>query len=320
MSTLPRVLVVEDETAIQELLRYTLVQAGFDAVIVGSAEQAMAEINHELPAVVLLDMMLPGISGTTLAKRLRGEARTRDLPIIMVTARAEESSRVQGLDLGADDYVVKPFSHKELAARINRDLSRHIFATHRVTSRLELEFERLYLKLFLPSMRHGTAGARKRYAGLVEEGGKKRVIFVGMESVRSDWTDLSKEFQKGLYERVFSGEPVEDFVREYVERLKSGGCDDLLVYRKVLRKPLDQYVETTPPHVKAARMLPKVTGRLVHYVMTVDGPQPAGFRESPFDYEHYVEKQLEPVADAVLAHLGASFRAILGGERQMDLF
>ena len=190
----------------------------------------------------------------------------------------------------------------------------------RGSARLELEFERLYLKLFLPSMRHGTAGARKRYAGLVEEGGEKRVIFVGMESVRSDWTDLSKEFQKGLYERVFSGEPVEDFVREYVERLKSGGCDDLLVYRKVLRKPLDQYVETTPPHVKAARMLPKPAGRLVRYVMTVDGPQPAGFRESPFDYEHYVEKQLEPVADAVLAHLGTSFRAILGGERQMSLF
>ena len=209
---------------------------------------------------------------------------------------------------------------KELASRINRDLSRHIFATHRVTSRLELEFERLYLKLFLPSMRHGTAGARKRYAGLVEEGGKKQVIFVGMESVRSDWTDLSKEFQHGLYERVFSGEPVEDFVREFVDRLRSGACDDLLIYRKALRKPLDQYVETTPPHVKAARMLPKVTGRLIHYVITVDGPQPEGFRESPIDYDHYAEKQLEPVADAVLPHLGTSFRAILGGERQMDLF
>jgi DNA polymerase-2 len=209
---------------------------------------------------------------------------------------------------------------KELAARINRDLSKHLFGTYRVTSRLELEFERLYLKLFLPSMRHGTAGARKRYAGLVEEEGKKRVIFVGMESVRSDWTDLSKEFQKGLYERVFSGEPVEDFVREFVKRLKSGACDSLLVYRKALRKPLDQYVETTPPHVKAARKLPKVTGHLIHYLMTVDGPQPEGFRESPIDYNHYVEKQLEPVADAVLAHLGTSFRAILGGERQMDLF
>ncbi len=209
---------------------------------------------------------------------------------------------------------------KELAARINRDHSRHLFATYRVSSRLELEFERLYLKFFLPSMRHGTAGARKRYAGLVEEDGKRQVIFVGMESVRSDWTDLSKEFQQGLYERVFSGEPVEVFVREFVERLRSGACDDLLVYKKALRKPLDQYVETTPPHVKAARMLPKVTGRQIHYLMTVDGPQPEGYRQSPIDYDHYVEKQLEPVADALLTHLGTSFRAILGGERQMTLF
>lgn len=136
MSTLPRVLVVEDETAIQELLRYTLVQAGFDAVIVGSAEQAVAEINHELPAVVLLDMMLPGISGTTLAKRLRAEARTRDLPIIMVTARAEESARVQGLDLGADDYVTKPFSPKELIARIRAVLRRR--APHQTVDAIEI--------------------------------------------------------------------------------------------------------------------------------------------------------------------------------------
>jgi DNA polymerase-2 len=209
---------------------------------------------------------------------------------------------------------------KDLAARINRDLSKHLLATYRVNSRLELEFERLYHKLFLPSMRHGIAGARKRYAGWVDENGRRQILFVGMESVRSDWTELSKAFQLGLYERVFSEEPVEAYVRETVERLRSGACDGLLVYRKSLRKPLDQYTETTPPHVKAARLLPKITGRVIHYVMTVDGPQPEAYRESPIDYEHYVEKQLEPVADAVLGHLGTSFRAILGGERQMDLF
>jgi len=209
---------------------------------------------------------------------------------------------------------------KDLTERINRDLSKHLLATYRVVSRLELEFERLYLKLFLPAMRHGTSGARKRYAGLVEEEGRQRVVFVGMESVRSDWTNLSKEFQKGLYERVFSGEPVEEFIREFVAKLRSGVCDDLLVYRKALRKPLEEYKETTPPHVKAARRLPKAPGRLVSYVMTVNGPQPEGFRESPIDYDHYVERQLEPVADAVLTHLGTSFRSILDGDRQLDLF
>ncbi|HEU5180241.1 MAG TPA: DNA polymerase II [Candidatus Polarisedimenticolia bacterium] len=208
----------------------------------------------------------------------------------------------------------------ELSERINRDLARHLLATHRVASRLELEFERLYLKLFLPAMRHGTAGARKRYAGWVEEKGIRRVVFVGMESVRSDWTDLSKEFQKGLFERVFRGEPVEEFVRAFVGSLKSGEQDELLVYRKSLRKPLDQYTETTPPHVKAARLLPAAPGRRIAYVMTLAGPQPDGHRDSPIDYEHYIAKQIGPVADALLSQLGSSFSAVMGEERQLDLF
>ena len=209
---------------------------------------------------------------------------------------------------------------RDLVRRINRDLSGHLLVSHRVTSRLELEFERLYLKLFLPAMRHGTAGARKRYAGWVEEGGRPAVVFVGMESVRSDWTELSKELQRGLYERVFRGEPVEEFIRAFVESLKSGERNDLLVYHKSLRKPLDQYTETTPPHVKAARLLPKAPGRRIAYVMTLAGPQPEGFRDSPIDYQHYIEKQVEPVADALLTQLGTSFRAVMGDERQLDLF
>lgn len=124
MSRLPRVLVVEDEAAIQELLRYSLEQAHFEVVIVGTAEQALAEIRSELPSVVLLDLMLPGMSGVVLAKQLRADARTRELPIIMVTARADEADRVGGLELGADDYVTKPFSPKELIARIRAVLRR----------------------------------------------------------------------------------------------------------------------------------------------------------------------------------------------------
>lgn len=124
MSGQPRILVVEDEIAIQELLRYSLEQAAFEVVVVGSAEAALEEIRQRLPALVLLDLMLPGMSGSALAKRLRSDARTRELPIIMVTARADESDRVQGLDIGADDYVSKPFSPKELIARIRAVLRR----------------------------------------------------------------------------------------------------------------------------------------------------------------------------------------------------
>lgn len=124
MSGRPRILVVEDEVAIQELLRYSLEQSAFEVRVVDTAEAALDEIRDQLPSMVLLDLMLPGMSGVTLAKRLRGEARTRELPIIMVTARADETDRVQGLDLGADDYVSKPFSPKELIARIRAVLRR----------------------------------------------------------------------------------------------------------------------------------------------------------------------------------------------------
>lgn len=124
MTGRPRILVVEDEVAIQELLRYSLEQAAFEVAVVDTAEAAIDEIRTRLPAMLLLDLMLPGMSGIALAKRLRGEARTRELPIIMVTARADEIDRIQGLDLGADDYVSKPFSPKELIARIRAVLRR----------------------------------------------------------------------------------------------------------------------------------------------------------------------------------------------------
>lgn len=124
MSRRLKILVVEDEAAVRELLRYALEQAGFDPVLVGSAEQGLAEIGSELPALVLLDLMLPGMSGVAVARRLRSDPRTRDLPLIMVTARAEETDRVLGLETGADDYVTKPFSPKELVARIRAVLRR----------------------------------------------------------------------------------------------------------------------------------------------------------------------------------------------------
>lgn len=124
MSGLPTILVVEDEEAIQELLRYSLEQAPFEVILVTGAEQALAEIRSKLPSVVLLDLMLPGMSGIELARHLRSETRTRSLPIIIVTARAEEADRVAGLNIGADDYVTKPFSPKELIARIRAVLRR----------------------------------------------------------------------------------------------------------------------------------------------------------------------------------------------------
>lgn len=118
------IVVVEDDLSIQEVLRYTLVQAGFQVQIAGSAEEGLGMIRSVLPDVLLVDLMLPGMSGTMFARQVRQDARTKDLPLIMVTARADESDRVQGLEIGADDYVTKPFSPRELVARIRAVLRR----------------------------------------------------------------------------------------------------------------------------------------------------------------------------------------------------
>src|SRR5215510_5718747 len=121
---LPSILVVEDEPALQELLRVNLEDAGFAVRTVADAESALAQIKHALPDLLLLDWMLPGQSGLALARGLRGEARTRELPIIMVTARGDETDRVAGLEAWVDDYVTKPFSPRELKARIKAVLRR----------------------------------------------------------------------------------------------------------------------------------------------------------------------------------------------------
>jgi two-component system, OmpR family, phosphate regulon response regulator PhoB len=120
----PSILVVEDEPAILELIKVNLVDAGYDVKSAENAETAHEVLKRELPDLVLLDWMLPGQSGLALAKQLRGDARTRELPIIMVTARSEEADKVAGLEAWVDDYVTKPFSPRELKARIKSVLRR----------------------------------------------------------------------------------------------------------------------------------------------------------------------------------------------------
>ena len=118
------VLIVEDEPAILELIAINLQHAGFDALRAKSAEEAIRLLSDILPDLVLLDWMLPGQSGMALARRLRGDARTREMPLIFLTARADEADKLAGLESGADDYITKPFSTKELVARIRAVLRR----------------------------------------------------------------------------------------------------------------------------------------------------------------------------------------------------
>jgi DNA polymerase-2 len=208
----------------------------------------------------------------------------------------------------------------ELAKRINRDLAEHLERTYRVSSRLSLQFQTLYLRLLLPQVRHGGAGARKRYAGLVEEGRTTEVVFTGMEVVRRDWTDLAKQIQRELYERLFSDRPVEEYLEQIVVDLRAGKLDDLLAYRKGIRKDLEEYTATTPPHIAAARKMTEDPGRVIAYVMTKDGPEPLSERKSALDHEHYVQKQVRPVAEPVLQLLGLEFDGVIGDPRQRRLF
>ena len=118
------ILVVEDEPAIREMLRFALTRAEFRVAEAGSAQDARLQIAEQRPDLILMDWMMPGVTGVELTRELKGAAQTRDVPIIMVTARAEEEDRVRGLNIGCDDYVSKPISFPELIARIQAVLRR----------------------------------------------------------------------------------------------------------------------------------------------------------------------------------------------------
>ena len=115
-------------------------------------------------------------------------------------------------------------------------------------------------------------------------------------------------------------EAVHEYLSDVAAELRAGKLDDKLIYRKALRKDLDSYTATTPPHVVAARKLSETPGRLVSYCMTVAGPEPLAELRSPIDYQHYLDKQLRPVAEPVLAQMHLDFAKVIGDDRQLDLF
>jgi two-component system, OmpR family, phosphate regulon response regulator PhoB len=121
---MPRVLIVEDEDSLSNLLQYNLQKEGFDAVIAGDGEEALVQIDERLPDLVILDWMLPKVAGVEVCRRLRANPVTRNIPIMMLTARGDEADRIRGLDTGADDYITKPFSMTELLARVRAVLRR----------------------------------------------------------------------------------------------------------------------------------------------------------------------------------------------------
>ncbi|RDV28899.1 DNA polymerase II [Alteromonas aestuariivivens] len=190
---------------------------------------------------------------------------------------------------------------------------------------LEIEFETHFKQFFMPTIRGSEQGSKKRYAGLISKNGQDELIFKGLENVRSDWTDVAKDFQKTLYRKVFLGEKVEECVRDTVLSIRSGQLDNRLVYSKRLRKPLQHYTKSVPPHVRAARLAQQQSGTaryqnrtVVKYVITTQGPQTTECQTHPLDYEHYIEKQIRPIADSILPFIDLSFDAL--ANEQLGLF
>ena len=220
----------------------------------------------------------------------------------------------------ADDPDAAYEQARQLVVALNKELQRYIGERWRVQSRMELEFEKLYLKLFLPRARHSTRGASKRYAGLLHGAADTdNVEFVGMEVVRRDWTDLAKQVQRQLYQRLFTGQRVDTYLTDVVQQVRRGTLDEALVYRKNLRKSADEYTTTSPPHVVAARKSTQPPERLIRYVMTTAGAEPLDNVQHPLDREHYIDKQIKPVAEPVLLTLGLDFERVIGDSRQIDL-
>jgi DNA polymerase-2 len=227
---------------------------------------------------------------------------------------------------------------QEDASRIGQALVQHVNAWWRehlhsafgLQSALELQYETHFTRFLMPTIRGAEEGSKKRYAGLVTRAdGREDMVYKGLETVRSDWSPLARQFQQELYQRIFHRLPHQDYIRDYVRRTLSGEFDELLIYRKRLRRRLDDYERNVPPHVRAARLADDYNDRLgrprqyqrggwISYVISVNGPEPLEVRQAPIDYDHYVTRQLQPVADAILPFVNDDFSTLVGG--QMGLF
>ena len=218
---------------------------------------------------------------------------------------------------GVDETTAHNRGH-EIAAMLNDWWRRNVSSEHRLESHLEIQFETLFLKFLMPTVRGDTTGSKKRYAGLVRTGDAHDLVFKGLESVRTDWTPLARTFQRELYRRVFLGEPFESYVRHTLNAMLAGAHDNELVYRKRLRQSVEEYTRNVPPHVQAARKLGRNV-RWVRYVITHSGAEPVheGYPTPRPDYDHYRQRQLAPAADGLLHFLDTSFQAIT--DRQMSI-
>lgn len=229
-------------------------------------------------------------------------------------------------------------SHSNLEAKkiglqliniINEYWKQHLHSKYAIESYLEMEYETHFQCFFMPTIRGSDKGSKKRYAGMVSLNGEEKIIFKGLENVRTDWTLLAREFQQTLYQKIFNNEPYDIFIKQCVANLQAGQFDHQLIYRKRLRQSLHQYHKNIPPHARAAINAEvqfkqqKKPSRYqnkgwIEYVMTLNGPETLECQSAKLDYEHYIDKQLTPIANSILSVLGDSIDNLL--KKQIDLF
>jgi DNA polymerase-2 len=234
-------------------------------------------------------------------------------------------------------WLRRPHGQEEVAAigqalvkHVNDWWRAHVRDEYGLESALELQFEIHYKRFLMPTIRGAEEGSKKRYAGLVTRAdGNDEMVYKGLETVRTDWSLLARQFQQELYERIFQRKPYQDYVRDYVRKTLAGEFDDRLIYRKRLRRTLDDYERNVPPHVRAARLADDYNaqhgrprqyqnGGWISYVITLAGPEPLEVRRTAIDYDHYITRQLQPVADAILPFVDDDFSTLIGG--QLGLF
>ncbi|MEK6889485.1 MAG: DNA polymerase II [Nanoarchaeota archaeon] len=248
--------------------------------------------------------------------------------IIKLTAKEIEKLGYKIIYQDTDSCFVETNLEKNKNPKISVEIQNHIndFYKNYIKkeygreSFLELEFKKLYLALMIPKVRGKEEAAKKRYAGLIEKEGKEELDIVGLEAIRGDWTEAAQDFQKELLLKTFHHESVDKFIKDFIKKIKSGELDRKLVYRKSIRKNLEEYTKTTPPHVKAARKMIKLEGNIIEYLITDDGPEPIQNLKHKIDYEHYIKKQIEPIANQILILLGKDLGDSMKSQKQARLF
>ncbi|MBG5894418.1 DNA polymerase II [Providencia hangzhouensis] len=301
-------------------------------------ERDKAKKEHNAPLSQALKIIMNAFAGVLGAEgcrffdpRLTASITMRGHEIMRTTKRLIESQGYQVIYGDTDStFVWLRDAHNEEQAQkigfalrdyVNSWWKKHLAEEWQLEGVLELEYETHYRRFLMPTVRGAEMGSKKRYAGL----SKDTMVFRGLETIRSDWTPLAQIFQKELYTRIFYRQPYREYIREYVQNIRSGQYDDRLVYRKRLRRKLTDYQKNVPPHVRAARTaddynlklqrpLQYQNGGWINYIITQAGPEPLEIITAKPDYEHYISKQIKPIADAILPFLQDNFDTLLTGQ------